>query len=235
MANAMLEGRVTNLEEMIADLTQVVARTSQSVEQLSRDLRAYREEWRAELQTHREEWQAELRASRERTEADLQAYREEWRAEARQMNRHWGELANKMGTLTEDLVAPSLPRILRAVIACPEDEVVSIAVRVRRAHPVERGLGQEFDVVVSCGEYALFNETKSNLTPADVDILLVKLASARDYFPEYRDYKLLGSVASLYVDASLVRYASRQGVLVLAVGDELMDVQNETGFRPQTF
>ena len=106
-----------------------------------------------------------------------------------------------------------------------------MAVRVRRSHPTEKGLMQEFDVIASCGEYALFNETKSKLSPADVDSLLAKLALARDYFPEYQQYKLIGSVATLYIDPSLVQYASRKGVVALAVGDELMDVMNEPGFE----
>jgi hypothetical protein len=151
------------------------------------------------------------------------------------MNKQWGELANKMGTLAEDLVAPSLPRILREVVACPKDERVSMAVRVRRSHLTQKGLMQEFDVIVSCGDYALFNETKSSLTPADVDTLLSKLASARDYFPEYQAHKIIGSVATLYIDSSLIRYATRYGILALAVGDELMDVMNEPGFELQEF
>jgi hypothetical protein len=110
-----------------------------------------------------------------------------------------------------------------------------MAVRVRRSHPTQKGLMQEFDVIASCGHYALFNETKSSLTPADIDTLLSKLASARDYFPEYQAHKIIGSVATLYIDSSLVRYATRHGILALAVGDELMDVMNEPGFELQEF
>jgi hypothetical protein len=42
-------------------------------------------------------------------------------------------------------------------------------------------------------------------------------------------------VATLYVDQSLVTYASKKGVLVLAVGDELMDVMNPEGFKPKEY
>ena len=34
-------------------------------------------------------------------------YKQESRAEIRAMNRKWGELSNKMGTMAEDLVAPT--------------------------------------------------------------------------------------------------------------------------------
>ncbi len=110
-----------------------------------------------------------------------------------------------------------------------------MAVRVLRPHPTKRGHSQEYDVIVSCREYALFNETKSRLRPGDVDRLIERLAEVRLYFPEYAGLKIIGALASLYVDSSLVTYASRQGILVLATGDELMEVINEPGLALQEF
>jgi hypothetical protein len=200
------------------------------------DLQAFREEWRASLEASQEKSEANLQAFREEWRASLEVYRAEWRAEARQMNRQWGELANKMGTLVEDLVSPSLPRILRRVSPCPEGAEVASAIRVRRPHPTERGRTQEFDALVSCGEYLLLNETKSTLSTESVDKLLAKIALVRDYLPEYQQHKIIGAIASLYVDDGLIQYASRQGVLVLAMGDEeLMEIKNEKGFMPREF
>jgi uncharacterized coiled-coil protein SlyX len=234
MADVILEDRVTTLEESLAYLSQVAARTSQEVAQLSREMREFKAEM-AEFKDEMAEFKDEMGQSQTRIEANLEAYRAEWRAEARQMNRQWGELANKMGTLAEDLVAPSLPRILREMVTCPEGEAISMAVRVRRPHPIQRGWTQEFDVIAGCGEYMLFNETKVSLAPAHVEALIDKLEVVREYFPEYQAYKIIGAVASLYVDPSLVRYATRQGILVLAIGEELMDVMNEPGFEYRIF
>ena len=44
---------------------------------------------------------------------EMPEYKEWSRNQIKTMNRQWGDLANKMGTLAEDLVAPSVPRILR--------------------------------------------------------------------------------------------------------------------------
>ena len=78
------------------------------------------------------------------------------------MNKRWGELANKMGTVVEDIVAPSIQRLAREVFDCGEpqyfgtrvslwrgiyaiamgDEAMQVlnldAVRVRRAAPSEQ-------------------------------------------------------------------------------------------------
>lgn len=50
--------------------------------------------------------------SQMRTEAELRAFKDEMREQNRERNRQWGQMAPKLGTLVEDLVAPSLPRLI---------------------------------------------------------------------------------------------------------------------------
>ena len=253
MPDVMLEQRVTNLEEAMAELARTAAQTSVEVDRLSREMREFKQEMRefkeesrlsrekseANLEAYRQEWRAEHEASREKSEANLEAYRQEWRAEhdrfRRDLNQKYGEMANKMGTLAEDLVAPSLPRILIEVVPCPADGHVSMAVRVRRFHPTEPGQSQEFDVIASCGAYVLFNETKSRLRPSDVEQFIARLEQVRPYFPEYEGFKIIGALAALYIDPSLITYGSRWGVLMLATGDALMEVVNGPGLVLREF
>jgi len=152
-----------------------------------------------------------------------------------EMNKRWGELANKMGTLAEDLVAPSIPRILCLVVGCPDDQIDAMAVRVRRRHPTDRGRTQEFDVVAVCGEYVLINETKSRVYARDADEFVQVLSEMRSFFPEYAEKTIIGAIASLYVDENVVRRAQKLGLLVLGMSEEMMDLPNEPGFVPRLF
>lgn len=61
------------------------------------------------------------------------------------------------------------------------------------------------------------------------------MGEAREFFPEYRDRKFIGTIASLYVDPSLVRYGARQGLIGPGFGEEVMDVLNSPGFTPRVF
>lgn len=171
----------------------------------------------------------------ERTSCEMAEFKAEMRRSSAEMNKRWGELANKMGTLAEDLVAPSIPRILRLVVGCPDDQIDALAVRVRRRHQTDRQRTQEFDVVAVCGEYALINETKSSLYARDMDDFVKVLSDARGFFPEYAEKKIIGAIASLYVDESVVRYAQKQGLLVLGMSEEMMGLLNEPGFEPRLF
>lgn len=197
---------MTELEDLLAEVLRLQARTQLQVEQTSREMRAWRE----------------------RSEAEMRDFKIE-------NNKRWGELANKLGTLAEDIVAPSVPRILRDVVQCPDDEIDFLAVRVRRRHMSESGRSQEFDVVAICGEHVLLNETRTRLRPGDVDEFVETLSKAREFFPEYDDKKIIGAIASLYVNETVVRHGEKQGVLVLGLGEDLMDVLNAPGFVPRTF
>jgi len=230
MLEMNVEQRVTDLEELMAQVLRTIDRVDHQIDQTQRQIdqtqRQVDQTQRQVDQTQRQVDQTsqELRASYERSEAMI-----------REMNRKWGELANKMGTMAEDLVAPSVPRILRETVGCPDGLVESTAVRVRRLHPIDRGRSQEFDVVAVCGEHVLINETKSSLKPRDMEEFAQQMAEARDFFPEYADKKFIGAIASLYVDESLARYGEKQGLIVLGFGEDVMEVLNSPGFVPKSF
>ena len=175
--------------------------------------------------------EAELRAFKEEMTAfkdEMRAFKEENRRENREMNRKWGELANKMGTMVEDLVAPSLPRIVQEQFGL---EVIDLM--VRRKRKLEDGSVREFDGVAIADGYAFVNSTKSTLRSSDVEGLVGEIAEFRRFFPEYGKEKVIGILASLYVENSLVRYAETMGFLVLALGDALMEIKNTPGFKPK--
>ncbi|MCB0093191.1 MAG: hypothetical protein KDE54_35125, partial [Caldilineaceae bacterium] len=151
-----------------------------------------------------------------------------------EINKKWGELSNKMGTMAEDLVAPSIERILKETVGCPDNQVEWQAVRIKARHQ-NSGQQREFDVVAVCGDYLLVNETKSYLRPEDLPEFVNLLTEVRDYFPQYKEKQVIGSIGSLYVDSSLVRRGERLGLIVLGMGEHLMQVLNTPEFSPQFF
>lgn len=229
MTESSVEERVTTLEELMAEVLRTLAETNAQIARTNEQL-ARTDEQLARTQAEVERTSREMREFKE----EMRHFREEMQAWRKEMNRKWGELANKMGTMAEDLVAPSIPRILRTVIGCPDDAIDSMAVRVRRRHPETRQM-REFDVVATCGEYVFINETKSRLRPEDIQEFVRVLEGVRACFPEYADRKIIGCIASLYVDPSLVRLGERAGLVVLGFGEDVMDVLNSPEFTPRVF
>ncbi|MCB2264232.1 MAG: hypothetical protein LGR52_15030, partial [Candidatus Thiosymbion ectosymbiont of Robbea hypermnestra] len=159
---------------------------------------------------------------------EMRTFKNESRREQRAMNKQWGDLSNKLGTLVEDLVAPSLPRIIENRL---HEQVYDLMVRFKRRLP--DGRMKEFDALVVTPECACLNSTKATLRRADVESFVADIAAFRTFFPEHKALPVVGILASLFVEENVLTYAERQGFLVLAVGDEIMEIKNRPGFEPK--
>jgi len=185
---------------------------------------ARQEKEAAEYAARQEKEAAEYAARQKREEARIAADREAFRREMREMNRRWGELANKMGTIVEDIVAPNMPRILREYFGV--DEPVFIAQRVRRRHPGDRGKRREFDVIAVSEDTVFVNETKSTLRPGDIERFAGNFMEILEYFPEYREYRVVPIMAALSITAEELSSLTSHGIYAMAMGDETMDLLN---------
>jgi hypothetical protein len=240
----MLEDAMTELARSEVRLRRETARTQRQIartdrmlarlaaEQSERDARVAAEQAERDTRLRTEQAERDARVTTERAERDARfdARMEEIRLQSR---RDWGELSRRLGTMAEDLVAPSVPGIMRHVLGVGEP--IRSAVRVREFSTADPSLRREFDVVARGGGYLLVNETKSSLDAKDVDSFVAVLSTVRDFFPEHAADRVVGAIASLYVDPSLVRHAERAGLIVLGFGNDLMDVLNSPGFVPREF
>jgi hypothetical protein len=200
-----VEERVDRLEQLIADFV-----TNVGIE--------FNKLYNSQMRT-----EAELRAFKE----EMSEFKDENRRQIKEMNLKWGELANKLGTLSEDLVAPSLPRVVREMFGLEVEDLMP-----RRKTRLPDGRRKEFDAIGFAGDLIFLTSVKSTLRSTDVDRFVSEIEEFREFFPEYAPRKVVGIVASLAVDASVVADAEKMGFLVLVVGEHLMEIQNSPGFRP---
>ena len=105
---------------------------------------------------------------------------------------------------------------------------------VRRKRRLQDGRTWEFDgIVVTAGGQVGLNSTKSTLRSADVDRFAKEVAAFRKFFPEYASYPVVGILASLSVEESVLNYSERCGLIVLEIVNELMEIKNHPGFSPK--
>jgi len=209
MAEVLLSRRVDTLEEIMKELGYQSLRTQKELARLSKEMREFKDEMHA--------FKDEMHAFKD----EMRAFKTESERDRKEMNRQWGDLANRMGTLLEDIVAPNLPRVARQLLGCPTPDF--FAIRVKRRFGGET---REYDALVVCPDRVLINETKSKLQSAHVEHILATVEEFPRLYPEYADRRPIGTLATLYPDDSLVRLATRRGVLVMGMGDETMDVLN---------
>ncbi len=161
-----------------------------------------------------EEWDRKMAESREEWDRKFEEDRKEW-------NKKWGELANKMGTFAEDIIAPGTESAVKKKF---NTEVMDILVRRKKK---KGNLKEEFDVVAETADGKVFMiEVKSDPTSQDIDKVKKKLVRFKKLFPEYAGKEIIPVYASLYIDDSIVRYATKQGVYVMGMKGEFIEFLN---------
>jgi hypothetical protein len=110
-------------------------------------------------------------------------------------------------------------------------EILRLMLRIKQRRT--DGQVKEFDAIAATADLLCPNSTKATLTSAAVDSFVADIAAFRDFFPEYRHLPVVGILATLAVEKSVLNFAEKMGFLVLAVGDEIMEVKNRPGFEPK--
>ena len=247
-----VEGRVANLEtilarfmartdESIARTNESVARTDESIARLVRIVEHHVQEGAREREEAAHERERERTiAAQDRKEAARERERERTTAaqdrkeaarERREMNKRWGELANKMGTVVEDIVAPSVRRLAREVFAC--GDLVRFTARQTVTRSDDRSRTREFDALYVGTRAVLLNETKSSPRSEDARAFVEFLRNGEFalYFPEYGKLPIVPAFSSLSIPEDLVTYLTRHGIYAVAMGDEAMQVLNLQAVR----
>ena len=195
--NYDVEEKVYNLEELLG---QFIVQTNTSLNRLTREV--------------------------SNLSVEMRLFKDEMKAENLRMNKQWGDLANKMGTMVEDLVFPSISRIVMEKYNLTLERIM-----VRIKQRLKDGRTKEFDLIAVSEQFVFLNSTKSTLDNRDVKDFIKDIGLFWEFFPEYRNKKLIGLLASLYVDKSVITYAQRNGFIVLGVGIEIMEIKNKPDFK----
>ena len=242
MAETSVQQRVDRLEIAMEQLIRQVDRTSLQVDRtsaavahLSREVDRFKQEmdrFREEMDRFREEmdkFREEMRDFKEEMRREMKEFKEEMRREMKEfkqeMNRRWGELANRLGTLVEDIVAPAVPDVIKRHFNL---EIELMGIRMRRKMSELKG---EYDVVAMADGMIFIVEVKSRFNIEYVRDFQEKLAKFRDLFPEYGDRQLVGIIASLRLDDEVVKEATGRGFYAMAMKGEYMDLINVEELR----
>ncbi len=222
----ILTTRIDRIEELLAESQHAAARRDRHLELLEHLVE----------QTQRQVEQTQRQVDRLTQEMsdfkqEMSDFKQEMREDRKQLRRELANISYSMGRMVEDLVAPSMPGILAQIIGCVGEPQMQ-GVRMRKQ---ASGRSKEYDVIAICGEYLMITEVKTRLHAGDIADFRTTLQEARTFLPEYAEKQIIGALATFYVDETQVRYAERQGLVVLGVIDGLMQVLNQHDFRPTPF
>jgi len=155
---------------------------------------------------------------------EMKNFKDEMKADRKEMNRRWGDLANKMGTIVEDMVAPNVPGMARDLFMIKTLDF--FAVRVRKTKEKDRSLQREFDIIAVSEYDFIVVEVKSNPRQSYIDNFIEVLKELAGYFPESARKRLIPIFASLYIPANILGYLTKNEIYAMAIKDDTMAVLN---------
>ena len=215
-----------------------------------KDMQQFREEVRADQQARDKDMQQfreEVRADQQARDKDMQQFREEMQADRHNLeqnlervqreiqedlqeykvmsNRRWGELANRLGTVVEDIVAPNLPTIAQQYFGCTDVEFFGL--RIKRKNQVVGKSALEFDAILACSDYLIVNETKTKPDANDVKAFRDRqLKKIFEYFPEYQGKEVVSIFSSLSFSEATLKYLTKNKIYAMSSKGDTMDLLN---------
>ena len=210
--STVLEPRVSELERSLKELAYAQLRTERSLEELADELKEFKDEM-SDFKDEMREFKNEMRE-----------FKNEGQRQSREMNKRWGDLANRLGTVVEDIVVPNVSGILARYFNTEEPDLLMVRPRKKHSHdPVRR---REFDVIAITAETVFVNETKSKVKGEDITTFAESYREVLEYFPEYGNRKVIPLMSSLYLSDEIVDQLTAHGIFAMAMSGDTMDLLN---------
>ena len=157
----------------------------------------------------------------------------EWaRSNIKDLNKKWGELANRLGTVAEDIVAPGLIEASKKYFGCGE-EPDDFTVRRRKKNIKDPSKVREFDLIIVCGDNVIINETKTTPKSEYVEAFhkFIKSGELFDYFPEYKGKNIIPVFSSLNLPQDIINLLTKKGIYAATMKGDYIDLVNFESLR----
>jgi len=210
---AVLEERVNQLEEMVMRLVYIQQKTEIEMQRLQKEMKEFKDEMRA--------FKDEMLEFKEWAKKTIEENHEWSKREVRRINKQWGELANKMGTIVEDIVFPAVRPVIKKYFHC-DPEVLMMNVERKKGE-----LREEFDVIAVCKDKVFLIEAKSTLRAEHVVQMKEKMNRFKELFEEFKGKEIVPILASLRIAEDILNRLTKEKIYGMAYKEwEYMDILN---------
>jgi hypothetical protein len=145
----------------------------------------------------------------------------EMRAFKDEMNKRWGDLANKMGTLVEDIFIPSFDIMLKRYFGVTPKRISS-RMKLRNEN---REI--ELDIVGFTEDKVFIVEVKSSPDRQGyIDDFIEKLRVLPEFLPEIKSYEVVPIYAGLTMSESTIESLTKNNIYALIVRGDILEIVN---------
>jgi len=203
-----LDERVESLETILGEF---IVETRIGFKRLNREMKSFKDEMK--------DFKDEMKDFKN----EMTDFKEQSLLNFKQVNKQWGELANKMGSLVEDIISPAVKPVVMKYF---NDEIIDFSVN-RKKNLKEKNIKGEFDVIGASETAVYLVEVKSTPQLKHLDDIEKLISNFKILFPEYGHLNLRVIVAALRLDDDFVNRATELGYYAMAYREwEYMDILN---------
>jgi len=211
-----VESRFESMEYYMRELAYQQMKTEMAVQSLSKEMKDFKNEMK-DFKNEMGDFKNEMGDFKD----EMSGFKNEVKQEHKRMNKQWGELANKMGTLVEDIIAPAVRPVFEKYFNC---QISDFSVNRRKKIGALKG---EFDIIAISDRYAFVVEVKSRPKKEYLYEFIKNLEKFKKLFPEYIDKHIIPVFGSLRFDDDLIKLAVQEKIYLLAYREwEYMDILN---------
>ena len=172
---------------------------------------------------------AEIREQQKETDRIVKETALQMKETDRRLKRAESLFNTQWGKLMESLVEGDIVALLK-------DRGIEVRhTQEGRLRSRRNGKHFEVDILAENGREVVVVEVKTTLKPEHVRRFVSRLPEFAEWFPAYRDKRVLGGVAYLRCDKSLPAHAERQGLFVIRATGNSASIVNAPDFVPRIF
>jgi hypothetical protein len=223
MSYVTIEDRVDRLEAVFGQFLSEMAVINHRAEERNR-LAELRHQAAEERNKAAEARLARFEQEMREFKNEMRLFKDEMRASKRELDKKWGDLANKLGTILEDIVAPNLRRLAREYFQI--EPLEDLMVRRSRRCPSRPQVVTEFDALLVGTEAVILGEAKSSPSLEAAESFAAKVEVFFDFFPEYRGRRLISVFGSWAIADPVVERLTQHRIYALRMGEDTMELAN---------
>lgn len=185
--------KVSELERMMKDLVYVQRQTEMKLASFIEEMKEFKQEIREDTRKLKDEMK-DFKDEMKEFKDEMKDFKEFTEKNIASLNQKWGELANRLGTIAEDLIMPCFPKTIEKHFGLRDPFATHINTIVRKD-----GKTKEFDIIIVYEDTVVLNEVKATASPNSIAEFVQFIQSQEffDYFPHLAGKNILPFVSAM--------------------------------------
>ncbi len=208
-----------NMEKTIIELKESTLELKNTTAQLSKEM----SESKAELDRVMVQTRKEMSESKAELDRVMVQTRKEMSESKAELNKKWGDLANKLGTVVEDIVAPNIPTIAKKYFKVEEIQRMMVNLYIKSESLKKE---KEFDLILVAKDLVILNETKTTVRQNYLEEFLQSLPEFFEFFPELKGRKLIPIFSSMSFTQQQLAYLTKHKIYAMSMSGDTMELLN---------